>query len=183
MRKILPVLLLVIILWPTQAFAQSTPSAVISFPSKQATPAGLVNEKRLNSLNSFLVLLKTALARVDKIDQKIAARLTKLSALPQLTSIQRTQINSQQKEIADTLEILKKDLNKLELQSQAFATVSLSKSDFLLYRNQLKNLLKSLNNIHKQEIGLTNDLKKLVAASDTSKNAQKVYPEERREQM
>lgn len=107
--------------------------------------------------------------RTDKIDQKIATRLVKISSLGHATASAQAfaQINSQQKEIANTLEALKKDLNQLELQSQSFSAVTPSKSDFLLFKGQIKKFMKSLNNVRKQEIDLTNSLKKLSIASDT----------------
>lgn len=170
MKKAVFFTLLFLLIFPSFVSAQSTPSAVVSGSLKQATAGGLLNEKFNQSARGFLNVAKTILQRLEKINQRISTRITKLGQTSTASdSAQMKKIESQQKIIVSSLEQLKSDLVQLEAQLQSFAASSLTKSDMVLFKKELKNYNTKLKQLHKLELNLIFEMKKMKTATEAPK--------------
>lgn len=142
----------------------ATPSVV-----KQATPTATAKVVFTKSINSLLNRFKAAVAREEKIAQRISLRLTKLRPLPQASTanIVLSKLDTQRETLLDQLSKVNAELIKLDLQSQGLSTATPSRNDYLLFKNQALIFIKNLKDIHKMELDLVVDLKKLATTSPT----------------
>lgn len=158
-KAILSIFFLVI--FPSFTLAQTDPAAIVSSNPKQSTSTGAVNEKLGKMLNGIMNMVRVSFLKLEMIDQKIIARIAKLTPmiLPANPSL-NDKLNNQQKDIATSLDLLKKDLSALETKLQLFASSSPTKNDVKLLKNELKNFNKKMKEVHKQELSLVGEMKK-----------------------
>lgn len=170
MKKAIFLTSLFLLIFPSFVSAQSTSSAIISGSLKQKTAGGLLNEKFNQSARGFLNAARTMLQRLEKINQRISTRITKLSQTSSASdSAQMKKIESQQKIVVSSLEQLNSDLAQLEAQLQSFALSSSTKSDMVLFKKELKSYNTKLKQLHKLELNLIFEMKKLKAATEAPK--------------
>ena len=164
MKKIICfILLFSLFVASPQALAQtSKPSS-----ARQVTTSSVPNVMFAKSVAGLMARLKAAVARADKISQRIVTRLAKLRLNNQATigKEKLTAFDAQQKAFAINLEQAKIDLVQFDLASQSFNTSSSPKKDYLAFKNQVLTFIKNIRDVYKLELDLVTDIKQIASVA------------------
>lgn len=163
MKKIIIILLLCLALLPSEAHAQTLNVSSVDPATKTASPTARVNKSIISLVNR----LKAMVLRLDKISQKIAARINKIYS----TNVNSgetdkiTKLTAQQKNITAQVKQLNADLIQLDFQVKSASVTGVSKKDYVLFRSQTMTLIGKIKEVYLLESDLISQMKKMATVT------------------